>query len=412
MQRATVMPDDHSEVVPLLPIPNRTVKRLSADDSAGSRVKVGHRQAINPKGLRRIDGGLFLLLDSISRTDTIRAMLARIQQLIVLADRRDRRRRRARRVQARSARAGRWRRRCSSSAATRRRWRSSSPGCVRPTTDGLARPADDRASCSRAWLAEVADRAAGLLWRQPFRSAAIADFVPGSARGRRGVVLVHGFFCNRGLWNPWMRRLPGEGHSLRGRDPRAAVRLDRPLSSTRSTPRSPGSSSATGMAPVLVGAQHGRAGDPRLAGARGDRARRCPPHRHHRHAARAAPRLARACAHAQRRSRCSIGSAWLEAAERERRRRQPTTRFTCFWGHCDNIVFPTRGATLAGRRQPASSPGRRTSRWPSTRTCSSYVHRESAALRRRRRAIATPARRLPTRSRSPAAASASPPARG
>ena len=38
-------PDDHSEVVPLLPIPNRTVKRLCADDSAGSRVKVGHRQA-------------------------------------------------------------------------------------------------------------------------------------------------------------------------------------------------------------------------------------------------------------------------------------------------------------------------------------------------------------------------------
>ncbi len=41
-----VMPDDHSEVVPLLPIPNRTVKRLSADDSADSRVKVGHRQAL------------------------------------------------------------------------------------------------------------------------------------------------------------------------------------------------------------------------------------------------------------------------------------------------------------------------------------------------------------------------------
>ena len=42
----TVMPDDHSKLVPLLPIPNRTVKRLCADDSAGSRVKVGHRQAI------------------------------------------------------------------------------------------------------------------------------------------------------------------------------------------------------------------------------------------------------------------------------------------------------------------------------------------------------------------------------
>ena len=40
------MPDDHSDVVPLLPIPNRTVKRVSADDSADTRVKVGHCQAI------------------------------------------------------------------------------------------------------------------------------------------------------------------------------------------------------------------------------------------------------------------------------------------------------------------------------------------------------------------------------
>jgi hypothetical protein len=41
------MPDDHSKLAPLLPISNRTVKRLSADDSADSRVKVGHRQALN-----------------------------------------------------------------------------------------------------------------------------------------------------------------------------------------------------------------------------------------------------------------------------------------------------------------------------------------------------------------------------
>lgn len=41
--------DDHSKVVPLLPIPNRTVKRLCADDSGLSSVKVGHRQAFIPK---------------------------------------------------------------------------------------------------------------------------------------------------------------------------------------------------------------------------------------------------------------------------------------------------------------------------------------------------------------------------
>ena len=41
-----VMPDDHSKLAPPLPISNRTVKRLSANDSADSRVKVGHRQAV------------------------------------------------------------------------------------------------------------------------------------------------------------------------------------------------------------------------------------------------------------------------------------------------------------------------------------------------------------------------------
>ena len=55
------MPDDHSEVVPLLPIPNRTVKRLSADDSAGSRVKVGHRQALTAENASSFDGAFFFI---------------------------------------------------------------------------------------------------------------------------------------------------------------------------------------------------------------------------------------------------------------------------------------------------------------------------------------------------------------
>ena len=56
------MPDDHSEVVPLLPIPNRTVKRLCADDSADSRVKVGHRQAITARNAPPIGGAFFSAL--------------------------------------------------------------------------------------------------------------------------------------------------------------------------------------------------------------------------------------------------------------------------------------------------------------------------------------------------------------
>ena len=70
------MPDDHSKLVPLLPISNRTVKRLSADDSADSRVKVGHRQAFNsPKRLTLRWGVFFrrleILLKKTQKRDTI-----------------------------------------------------------------------------------------------------------------------------------------------------------------------------------------------------------------------------------------------------------------------------------------------------------------------------------------------------
>ena len=61
------MPDDHSDLVPLLPIPNRTVKRLCADDSADSRVKVGHRQALtaaNPLTSNEAGGFVFGALDA------------------------------------------------------------------------------------------------------------------------------------------------------------------------------------------------------------------------------------------------------------------------------------------------------------------------------------------------------------
>lgn len=56
------MPDDHSDVVPLLPIPNRTVKRVSADDSADARVKVGHRQALTTRQRLSLRLGRFLLV--------------------------------------------------------------------------------------------------------------------------------------------------------------------------------------------------------------------------------------------------------------------------------------------------------------------------------------------------------------
>jgi triacylglycerol esterase/lipase EstA (alpha/beta hydrolase family) len=42
-----------------------------------------------------------------------------------------------------------------------------------------------------------------------------------------------------------------------------------------------------------------------------------------------------------------IGSDWLaQLAAREPA--ELRARFVCFWSHCDNIVFPTRSATLPG----------------------------------------------------------------
>jgi hypothetical protein len=65
------MPDDHSKSVPPLPIPNRTVKRLCADDSAATSVKVGHRQALIKKPLRRNAEG-FLLFCAYTQQRPIR----------------------------------------------------------------------------------------------------------------------------------------------------------------------------------------------------------------------------------------------------------------------------------------------------------------------------------------------------
>ena len=67
-----------------------------------------------------------------------------------------------------------------------------------------------------AWLGETVTAPQVFCWRQPFRTNAIADQLspPAAVQGRRGVVFVHGFFCNRGFWTPWMARLLGRGHAF------------------------------------------------------------------------------------------------------------------------------------------------------------------------------------------------------
>ena len=67
----------------------------------------------------------------------------------------------------------------------------------------------------RAWVAETLQAWRVFLWRQPFRWRVATD-VPGLGidPGRCGVVLVHGFVCNRGFWTPWLERLRADGRPV------------------------------------------------------------------------------------------------------------------------------------------------------------------------------------------------------
>lgn len=66
-----------------------------------------------------------------------------------------------------------------------------------------------------AWWREVRWAYAAFVWWQPFREQAVPDCVgsggTGRADGVTGVVLLHGFLCNRAFWTPWMRRWTAEG---------------------------------------------------------------------------------------------------------------------------------------------------------------------------------------------------------
>ena len=192
-----------------------------------------------------------------------------------------------------------------------------------------------------AWVAEATAAPLVFLWRQPFRSRAEADYLPSTCSARRGVVLVHGFFCNRGLWNPWLQRLRTEGV------PFVAVSLA-PIFGSIDDYRQTIDDAArqiervTGLPPVLVAHSMGglavRAWLSEVADAP------C-----HRVVTIASPHAGtRLGAHGRGKNiaEMRVGSDWL-ARLGDRETAEMRRRFVCFWSHCDNIVFPTRNATLA-----------------------------------------------------------------
>jgi predicted alpha/beta hydrolase family esterase len=193
-----------------------------------------------------------------------------------------------------------------------------------------------------AWAVEVLVAPRVFLWRQPFHSTREPDYLPANARGRIGVILVHGFFCNRGLWNPWLRRMRASGI------PFVAVNLEPVFGSIENYRHAIGAAAAvleqaTARAPIVVAHSMGGLAARAWLDANADaRLHRlvtiATPHRGTRLAAPGRGRNVAQMRH---------GSAWLDGLAR-RDATTSRTQVVCFWSHCDNIVFPSRSATLPG----------------------------------------------------------------
>jgi len=195
----------------------------------------------------------------------------------------------------------------------------------------------------RAWLREMAQALVVFCWRQPFRSRAVPDWLPGSPTGQRGVVLVHGFLCNRGLWLPWMGRLRAGGHAF------VAVNLEPVFGSIDDYPAIIEDAvrrvtQATGMPPVLIG--HSMGG---LAARAWLRAYQADARVQHvitlgtPHDGTWLGRYSNTTNGRQMR----LGGDWV----RQLRADEPRARaglFTCWYSNCDNIVFPAGTAALPG----------------------------------------------------------------
>lgn len=195
-----------------------------------------------------------------------------------------------------------------------------------------------------AWWAESLLAPRIVCWRQPFRTGAEPDvLVAGPGAPRRGVVLVHGFVCNRAFWNPWLRLLRARGQVA------VAVTLEPPFGPIEGFAAAldvavQRATAATGLAPVLV--CHSMGGLVVRAWLRAYAADA----RVHRVVTLATPhhgtwlaRFSRAASGVQ----MGHGGDWV----RRLRADEPPARaalFTCWYSNCDNIVFPASAATLEG----------------------------------------------------------------
>ena len=197
----------------------------------------------------------------------------------------------------------------------------------------------------RAWSGECLSAPRVFLWQQPFRSRRWPDQLPAHAQGRRGLLLVHGFVCNRGIWNHWLQRLTAQGV------PFVAVDLEPVFGSIDDYRTCIDDAVArlwacTGVAPLVVAHSMGglalrrwRAGPGRAARIAHVITLGTPHH---------GTWLAR-WAFVPNAVQMRLQGRWLAALAADEAAQAPTAgAFTCFHSHCDNIVCPASTATLPG----------------------------------------------------------------
>ncbi|MCA0177550.1 MAG: alpha/beta hydrolase [Proteobacteria bacterium] len=192
---------------------------------------------------------------------------------------------------------------------------------------------------ARAWWREATLAVQVFGWQQPWRAEVHPDLLPPG--GGRGVVLVHGLFCNRGFWNHWLPRLRARG------TPHVAITLapmlgdmDHHLPAIAAAVARV--AAATGQPPLLVG--HSMGGLVIRAWLRqaGESARvhgvvtLGTPHQGA-WLARLSPPWRGVC-------QLRPGSAWLAALAAQ----PQAARFVCIYSDADQVVFPPASAVLPG----------------------------------------------------------------
>ena len=186
------------------------------------------------------------------------------------------------------------------------------------------------------------------LWNQPWRSRQHPDTDFGT--DRPGVLLVHGYVCNRGFWRPWLQRFAHAGV------PYATVDLEPPFADIDAYAQRIEAARArlhalTGRPPLIVAHSMGglavrawlraHGGLPALPALARHLVTIGSPHH--------GTWLAR-WAHTPNGRQMRRHSDWLLALQRDEALAAPEgwRHATCIYGHCDNIVFPPTTACLPG----------------------------------------------------------------